>query len=60
MNQLDQDYKNFIVEIIREFDYECAPRQLKIYEKLNHSFQIDMNLPIISIREINENFSNRI
>ena len=34
MNQIDQDYKNFIVEIIREFDYECAPRQLKIYEKL--------------------------
>ena len=43
MNQIDQDYKNFIVEIIREFDYECAPRQLKIYEKLNHSFQIDIH-----------------
>jgi thymidylate synthase len=57
MNQIDQDYKNFIVEIIREFDYECAPRQLKIYEKLNHSFQIDMNLPIISIRERNLNYS---
>ena len=51
MKDINLKYKKKLWEIYREPDFICKPRGLKITEKLNNSWIIDMDDPIITIPE---------
>jgi len=51
MKDINLQYKKKLWEIYREPDFICKPRGLKITEKLNNSWIIDMDDPIITIPE---------
>jgi len=51
MKEINLKYKKKLWEIYREPDFICKPRGLKITEKLNNSWIIDMDDPIITIPE---------
>jgi len=53
MKDINLKYKKKLWEIYREPDFICKPRGLKITEKLNNSWIIDMDDPIITIPERN-------
>lgn len=58
LNQIDKEYKNFISEIVQYPQYTCAPRKMKIFEFVNHTFKVDMDCPIITLkgRDLNYRF----
>jgi len=51
MKDINLKYKKKLWEIYREPDFICKPRGLKITEKLNNSWIIDMDDPIITLPE---------
>ena len=51
MKDINLKYKKKLWEVYREPDFICKPRGLKITEKLNNSWIIDMDDPIITIPE---------
>ena len=51
MKDINLKYKKKLWEIYREPDFICKPRGLKITEKLNNSWIIDVDDPIITIPE---------
>ena len=51
MKDINLKYKKKLWEIYREPDFVCKPRGLKITEKLNNSWIIDMDDPIITTPE---------
>jgi len=51
MKDINLKYKKKLWEIYREPDFICKPRDLKVTEKLNDSWIIDMDDPIITLLE---------
>jgi len=51
MKDLNNKYRKKLWDIHRKADFICKPRDLKIKEKLNDSWIIDMDDPIITIPE---------
>tara|TARA_A100001011_G_scaffold396862_1_gene496131 strand:- start:423 stop:1259 length:837 start_codon:yes stop_codon:yes gene_type:complete len=51
MKNLNNQYRKKLWNIYRKPDFICKPRDLKIKEKLNDSWIIDMDDPIITIPE---------
>ena len=48
MYNINLDYKLKLDYLIRKFEFESAPRHLKIKEFINDGFIVDMNNPIIT------------
>ena len=55
---INLDYMLKLSYLIRKFEFESAPRHLKIKEFINDGFIVDMDKPIITIpeRKLNHNF----
>ena len=51
MKYINLKYKKKLWEVFREPDFICKPRDLKVTEKLNDSWIIDMDDPIITLPE---------
>ena len=51
MKNINLQYKKKLWEIYNQSDFICKPRGLKITEKLNNSWIIDMDDPIITLPE---------
>jgi thymidylate synthase len=51
MKDINLKYKKKLLEIYNQPDFICKPRGLKITEKLNNSWIIDMDDPIITLPE---------
>jgi thymidylate synthase len=51
MKDINSRYKKMLWEIYRQPDFICKPRNLKISEKINHSWKVDMDDPIITLPE---------
>ena len=51
MKDINLKYKRMLWDVFRQPDFICKPRDLKIKEKLNHTWSIDMDDPIITIPE---------
>ena len=51
MKDINLQYKKKLWEIYNQPDFICKPRGLKITEKLNNSWIIDMDDPIITLPE---------
>ena len=58
MHNINLDYKLKLSFLMREFEFESAPRHLKIKEFINDGFIVDMDNPIITLpeRKLNYNF----
>ena len=55
---INLDYMLKLSYLMRKFEFESAPRHLKIKEFINDGFIVDMDKPIITIpeRKLNHNF----
>ena len=51
MKETNIRYKKILWNVYKQPDFICKPRGMKIKEKLNHSFKIGMEDPIITIPE---------
>jgi thymidylate synthase len=51
MKDINLQYKKMLWDVYRQPDFICKPRDLKISEKINHSWTIDMDDPIITLPE---------
>ena len=51
MKDINLQYKKMLWDVIRQPDFISKPRDLKIKEKLNHTWTIDMDDPIITLPE---------
>ena len=51
MKETNIRYKSMLWTVYKQSDFICQPRGMKIKEKLNHSFKIGMEDPIITIPE---------
>ena len=51
MKDINLKYKKMLWDVYRQPDFICKPRDLKIKEKLNHTWSVDMDDPIITIPE---------
>ena len=51
MKDINLKYKRMLWDVFRQPDFICKPRDLKISEKINHSWTIDMDDPIITLPE---------
>ena len=51
MKDINLQYKKMLWDVIRQPDFISKPRDLKIKEKLNHTWTIDMDDPIITTPE---------
>jgi len=51
MKDINLKYKRMLWDVFRQPDFICKPRDLKIKEKLNHTWSIDMDDPIITLPE---------
>jgi thymidylate synthase len=54
--QINAEYINTLTDIMKYPQFECAPRGLKIFEKINHTFNVDMDCPIITRKGRNLNY----
>ena len=51
MKDINLRYKRMLWDIYRQPDFICKPRDLKISEKINHTWKVDMDDPIITLPE---------
>jgi len=51
MKDINSRYKKMLWEIYRQPDFICKPRDLKISEKINHTWKVGMDDPIITLPE---------
>ena len=54
--QINAEYINTLTDIMKYPEFQCAPRGMKIYEKINHTFNVDMDCPIITRKSRNLNY----
>jgi thymidylate synthase len=51
MKDINLKYKKMLWDVYRQPDFVCRPRRMKITEKLNHTWKVDMDDPIITLPE---------
>jgi len=51
MKDINLRYKKMLWDVYRQPDFICKPRDLKISEKINHTWKVDMDDPIITLPE---------
>jgi len=51
MKDINLRYKKMLWDIYRQPDFICKPRDLKISEKVNHTWKVGMDDPIITLPE---------
>ena len=51
MKDINLNYKKMLWDVYRQPDFICKPRDLKISEKINHTWKVDMDDPIITLPE---------
>ena len=51
MKDINSRYKKMLWDVYRQPDFICKPRDLKISEKINHTWKVDMDDPIITLPE---------
>ena len=51
MKEINLKYKKMLWDVYRQPDFICRPRRLNIKEKLNHTWKVDMDDPIITLPE---------
>jgi thymidylate synthase len=51
MKEINLKYKKMLWDVYRQPDFICKPRDLNIKEKLNHTWKVDMDDPIITLPE---------
>ena len=51
MKEINLKYKKMLWDVYRQPDFICKPRDLKISEKINHTWKVDMDDPIITLPE---------